>query len=125
MKAWLRRLWFRLFAKFEYWDERTVSAEARAFVAHHGMLDGIAEAELRVRFGEPQERTDFGTQVEPNAAEEVFRADYDLRYTSLLPHVTLGLAILEGVVRYQYFLPKARSCSARVRASLGGHFAPE
>ena len=107
----------------EFWDKETLSAETKQFLVKHPRLSGIEESKVYESFGTPDEVVS-GSQ-DSKDGQTVFEADRDLRYLSLLPHVTVCFSISGKNVHHLYFMPKVRRCSRKLRKALGKQYAPQ
>ena len=107
----------------EFWDNETLSAETNQFSVTHPRLSGIEESQVYESFGAPDEVASGSQEIKDG--QTVFEADRDLRYCSLLPHVTVCFSMFAERVHHLYFVPKVRWCSRKLRKAFGKQYAPQ
>ena len=108
---------------WESWDWTTVRREIDSLPTSE--VVGLPEAEVRARFGEPDDVVVPGLEEADAAGNVLFRADTDLRYYRLLPHTCLSIAVLRGRVARMSWWPKWRRCPPGSAAIGSDVYAPE
>ena len=81
---------------WESWDWDTVHREIDSLRLSD--VIGLAEAAVRVRFGEPDDVVSPGTESADASGTVLFRADEDLCYYRLLPHTCFSISVSGGRV---------------------------
>ena len=108
---------------WESWDWDTVHTEVDSL----GLSDviGLDEADVRARFGEPDDMAFPGSEKANASGRLLFRADADLRYYRLLPHTCLSISVSAGRAVTMSLWPKWKRCPEGSSGILGPLYAPE
>jgi hypothetical protein len=107
---------------WESWDWDTVHREIDSLRLSD--VIGLAEAAVRVRFGEPDDVVSPGTENADASGTVLFRADEDLCYYRLLPHTCSSISVSGGRVVTMSLWPKWKRCPAESSGLLGPLYAP-
>jgi len=113
----------RMNSHWESWDWDTVHGEVESLRLSE--VEGLAEADVRDRFGEPDQVVSPGTEKADASGNVLFRADADLCYYRLLPHTCLSISMSGGRAATMSLWPKWKRCPAESRDTLGALYAPE
>ena len=108
---------------WEAWDWHTVGREIGSLALSD--LVGLAEIDLRARFGEPDDVVVPGGEDTDAAGNVLFRADADLRYYRLLPHTCLSISLSGGRAAGISWWPKWKRCPPQSAATSSDVYAPE
>jgi hypothetical protein len=108
---------------WESWDWDTVHGEIESLWLSD--VIGLAEADVRARFGEPDDVVSPGTEKADASGAALFRADADLCYYRLLRHTCLSISVSGGRAVTMSLWPKWKRCPAESSDMLGLLYAPE
>ena len=110
-------------ADWESWDWDTVHREIDSLPTSD--VIGLLEADVRSRFGEPDDVITPGCEESDGARNVLFRADADLRYYRLLAHTCLSISVAEGRAARMSWWPKWKRCPPGSSVMSSDVYAPE
>ena len=82
---------------WESWDWDTVHREIASLPLSDVL--GLDEADVRARFGEPDDVVTPGSEEQDASGKVMFQADADLRYYRLLPHTCINFRVRRVALR--------------------------